>query len=275
MSAIGLEFGGRPFRADAAKAQSLAIPLDFAGTQAHAFGAPRASVRPLQGGDFVGAVTRGGSCNVGRHDLIPHCNGTHTECIGHVTAEPVAISTVLIETLLPATLISIVPERAAGHPEADADIAAADDLLVSARALRAALIAFPDLVLYKAIVIRTLPNDAAKRSRDWDQGPVPYLTRAAGALLAELGCEHVLVDLPSLDRMADRGKLAAHRAFWGLPPGSTALASAQRPQCTVTELIFVPDQLADGTYLLDLQVPEFVADAAPSRPLLMPLEETA
>lgn len=273
MSLLSLELGGRPFRADAGRAVSLAIPLDFGGPQAHAFGAPRAASVALEGGGFVGDVARGGSCNVGRLDLTPHCNGTHTECIGHVVRERVSISEVLGESLLPATLISITPEPGAGHPEADPEVAAAGDLLVSARALRAALIAFPDLVLYRAIVIRTLPNDPAKRARDWDAGPVPYLTRAAGALLAELGCEHVLVDLPSLDRMADGGRLAAHRAFWGLPAGSTALAEAARPQATVTELIHVPDALADGIYLLDLQAPAFVADAAPSRPLLMPLEE--
>jgi hypothetical protein len=131
-------------------------------------------------------------------------------------------------------------------------------------------------VLYRALVIRTLPNDEQKRRRDWDDGrAVPYLTRAAGALLAELGCEHVLVDLPSLDRMADRGKLAAHRAFWGLAPGATRAAETARGRCTVTELVYVPDALADGNYLLDLQLPAFVADAAPSRPLLMPLEALA
>ena len=39
----------------------------------------------------------------------------------------------------------------------------------------------------------------------------------------------------------------------------------------VTELAYVPDSVADGLYLLDLQVPAFGADAAPSRPVLYPL----
>jgi arylformamidase len=36
----------------------------------------------------------------------------------------------------------------------------------------------------------------------------------------------------------------------------------------VTELIYVPDEIPDGYYLLDLQMPPFMTDAAPSRPLL-------
>ncbi|MCZ6716111.1 MAG: cyclase family protein, partial [Gammaproteobacteria bacterium] len=37
--------------------------------------------------------------------------------------------------------------------------------------------------------------------------------------------------------------------------------------------IYVDNDIADGFYLLNLQVPPFVADAAPSRPRLYSLEE--
>ena len=43
----------------------------------------------------------------------------------------------------------------------------------------------------------------------------------------------------------------------------------------MTELAYVPDSAADGLYLLDLHVPAFAADAAPSRPVLYPLAEAA
>jgi hypothetical protein len=42
--------------------------------------------------------------------------------------------------------------------------------------------------------------------------------------------------------------------------------------CTITELAFVPDDVKDGLYLLNLQVAPFDNDAAPSRPLLFRLE---
>jgi hypothetical protein len=46
------------------------------------------------------------------------------------------------------------------------------------------------------------------------------------------------------------------------------LAAATRPAATITELAFVPDSVADGAYLLELQVPALSGDAVPSRPLL-------
>jgi hypothetical protein len=35
----------------------------------------------------------------------------------------------------------------------------------------------------------------------------------------------------------------------------------------------MPDSAPDGLYLLDLHVPAFAADAAPSRPVLYPVQE--
>jgi hypothetical protein len=43
--------------------------------------------------------------------------------------------------------------------------------------------------------------------------------------------------------------------------------------CTITELIFVPNTAMDGLYLLNLQVAAFENDAAPSRPVIFALRE--
>jgi hypothetical protein len=56
-----------------------------------------------------------------------------------------------------------------------------------------------------------------------------------------------------------------------MEPGATSAAQATRPTATVTELAFIDDAIPDGPYLLNLQVAPFVADAAPSRPILLPL----
>lgn len=273
---IELTLGGVRFRAHPERAASLAIPVGFDGGGVTAFGAGPAARQAVSGPGFVGDTARGGSCNVGELHLIPHCHGTHTECVGHLVDDRISVDAVLRGGLFPATLVSVAPEPAAGHPEADAAVAAPGDRLVSARALSAALGlragAAPD-PFHRALVIRTLPNSTAKLAARYDgAAPPPYLTAAAGALLAELGCDHVIVDLPSLDRMADGGKLAAHRAFFGLPAGSRALAAARRPHATITELAFAADEVADGRWLLDLQLAPFTADAAPSRPLLIPVE---
>ena len=76
----------------------------------------------------------------------------------------------------------------------------------------------------------------------------------------------MLLDLPSVDKEIDGGVLAFHHAFWNVPnhPDSSR---------TITELIYVPNELSDGAYLLELQVSNFENDAAPSRPILYPIKK--
>ena len=127
---------------------------------------------------------------------------------------------------------------------------------------------------WTALVLRTLPNDASKRRRQYrGPSPAPYFTPDAMRWIVARGITSLVVDLPSLDRADDGGKLAAHRLFWGLPPGSTDAREATRARALVTELAFVSDHADDGLYLLDLQVPAFAADAAPSRPVIYPVTE--
>jgi hypothetical protein len=93
--------------------------------------------------------------------------------------------------------------------------------------------------------------------------------------IVERGVSSLVVDLPSLDRAIDGGALAAHRIYWGLPFGERDPRLAARSRALVTELAYVPPAVPDGLYLLDLHVPAFGADAAPSRPVLYPIEEIA
>ncbi len=41
-----------------------------------------------------------------------------------------------------------------------------------------------------------------------------------------------------------------------------------RKDCTITELIYVPNKVEDGTYFLNLQIAPFENDATPSKPIL-------
>jgi len=67
--------------------------------------------------------------------------------------------------------------------------------------------------------------------------------------------------LPSVDREVDEGKLLAHKAFWEYP-------DAPRTDCTITEMVYVPDNAMDGLYLLNLQIASFELDVSPSKPVL-------
>jgi kynurenine formamidase len=257
-------------RVDLARPVSLALTLDFNGPQPRHFGAPRASARPFEAPGFSGAVGNGASCNCEVITLIPHCQGTHTECVGHLTREALDAYRVVPAGLVPAVLVSVAPISAAVCGESTDPTPDAADLLISAQAIKSA---WPAAVPFapRALVIRTLPNTTDKAARDYTLASPPYLSQQAAQLLVSRGILHLIVDVPSLDRAHDEGRLTAHRIFFGLPPGATQLRAAARADATVTEFAFVPDSLPDGAYLLELQVPALAGDAVPSRPLLYPL----
>jgi hypothetical protein len=265
-----IALGAHEVGIDLSRPLSLAVELDFAGAQPRHFGAPRASARPFEAPGFSGSVARGASCNCEVISLIPHCNGTHTECVGHLTRERLDASRVAPLGLLPALLLTLEPEPAGAGGEGSEPEPRSGDLLITARALqRAWPRALP--LTPAALIVRTLPNAPDKRGRDYSQQNPPYLSREAAALLVARRIAHLVVDLPSIDRAHDAGRLTAHRVFFGLPAGATELKRAARPAATVTELAFVPAEARDGACLLELQLPALAGDAVPSRPLLYPL----
>jgi arylformamidase len=303
---VGLmNFGNGAVSVDLTNPISLAIDLDFSHAQPRHFGAPLATSRPFAVPGFSGSVAHGASCNCQTLTLVPHCNGTHTECVGHLTREPLDAHRVTPLGFVPAVLVSIEPVDAETSKDSTDPIPQPGDKLITRQALErswsAAAVAvvpephagtdsesrtdsrsqparklataaseprLPTPFEPRALVIRTLPNSATKQHQDYSDSTPPYLTREAAELLVERGIEHLVVDLPSIDRSHDEGHLTAHRIFFGLPSGSTALAQATRARATVTELAYIPDAVSDGAYLLELQVPALGGDAVPSRPLL-------
>lgn len=115
-----------------------------------------------------------------------------------------------------------------------------------------------------ALVIRTLPNYIEKRSRKYSHTNWPFLSENAATYIRECGVQHLLIDLPSVDKEKDDGKLLAHKAFWNYPKNT-------RFEATITELIYVPNSVPDGDYLLNLQIASFENDATPSKPILYKL----
>src|SRR5690606_8287709 len=100
---------GRQRRADAQRAHDLSIPLAFDAPQPSFFGAAAASARPLVAGSFIGEVRSGGSCNCATYTSTPHCNGTHTECVGHLTHERVSLRDVGLPAYVVARLVTLAP----------------------------------------------------------------------------------------------------------------------------------------------------------------------
>jgi kynurenine formamidase len=272
---LELEFTthGRRWQADLSSPVDLAIPLQFPGPQPRFFADRPALAEPMQVGTWSGAIASGASCNCGVYTLAPHCHGTHTECVGHLTADAMQVGNLTPVAPALALLVTVRPERLGVAADVPAGRCDATDLVLSRASLAAAAASWTGDP-WTALVVRTLPNDPAKRQRAYEGAcPAPYITPAAMRWIVERDVESLVVDLPSLDRADDGGVLAAHRLFWGLPPGARDAGEARRGRALVTELAYVPDSVRDGLYLLELHVPAFGADAAPSRPVLYPVSE--
>jgi hypothetical protein len=262
---MNIIFNGREYDIDPAAAIDISIPLRFDGPQPNAYGVEPATSTACEYGDLVGDTRRGGSCNFERATLIPHCNGTHTECVGHITDARVSVRECLDDVFVAGTLVSVEPTLVN------------DDLVIASDGLADAVSALHRALTHvratdtssTALIVRTLPNDTSKLPRVYDENSIPpFFSADAMEWIVECGFTHLLVDLPSIDRLYDDGKLANHRIFWNVEPGRRDVNSATRINSTITELIYVPVEVEDGEYLLNLQIAPWEADAAPSRPVL-------
>ncbi|HEX8350478.1 MAG TPA: cyclase family protein [Hymenobacter sp.] len=249
-------YQGRTFSFDPAAPVDISLPLRPGPEQVNCFWAEPVAFDVIRVGSFVGSVAEGGSTNYKRIHLTPHGNGTHTECYGHISPEPEAtLDRCLRRFLFVAKLISVAPRRQAN-----------DDRVVLLADVQDALqkLGSDTQPLPEALILRTLPNDDSKQTRHYSGTNPTYLEPALTQYLAEQQVLHLLLDLPSVDREEDGGALLAHHAFWQYP-------QATRHEATITELIFVPDEVPDGLYLLNLQVTSLVLDASPSKPVLYQL----
>jgi len=247
---LHLSRNGQSFCINLQQGIDLSIPLRDGPHNPNAFWAPLAAFRPVEAGNFIGSTAAGGPVNFFNVFFNPHGNGTHTECVGHIARERYVLHECLREAHFWAKVVSLYPQR-----QANGDRVLEREQLVEV--LSAGEV--------DAVVIRTLPNNSSKRHRQYSGTNPPYLAAEAAAFLVDCGVQHLLIDLPSVDREEDGGALAAHKAFWQYP-------NPVRRECTITELIYVPDEVPDGLYWLNLQTAAFDLDVSPSRPILFALE---
>jgi len=229
--------------------QGIDISLSFGpgGNNPEAFGIPVCDISPIVVGDFTGSVAKGSGANCDIIRFCAHGNTTHTECFGHITAEHESVTDCIKVGFYLADVVSVPLEELQGNAVIGASIA---EYLPEQSA--------------QAIVIRSLPNHEDKCSRVWSGNNPPYFTPETMAILVAKGYTHLLTDLPSVDPEVDGGALTAHHVWWNVP-------AAPRKEASITELIYVPNTVVDGLYLLDLQFPKIMSDASPSRPQLYPL----
>ncbi|PRZ20359.1 cyclase family protein [Flavobacterium granuli] len=234
----------------------ISIPLTNTDENPIAWYIDKPVIEPVRFAEWIGSVDKGASTNFNNIFFNPHGHGTHTECLGHITRDFYSINQCLKEFFFMAELISIQPE------------VQGEDLVITMDSVLVALdVTMKIGVPKEALIIRTLPNLAEKKSLKYSNTNPPYLSEAAARFICESGIRHLLIDLPSVDRENDEGKLLAHKAFWNVKDVINLNADA-RLDCTITEMIFVADEVPDGSYLLNLQIVSFENDASPSKPLL-------
>jgi kynurenine formamidase len=265
-----LQWKGHELEVDLAAGEPVAVPLDPHTGHPSFFMTEHARVRPLRSGLFLGDMSQGGSCNVEMFEMVPHCHGTHTECIGHAVPERRTVQSTIYQRPCAARLVTVAGIRASRTAESYPVEQQSDELLITRKELRAAV---SDVVSIgvEALVIRTRPNDPGKLTRDYSKfSHFPVLSSEAMHWLAVQPLKHLLIDTPSLDRGDDQGRLANHRTWWGLDatvPEDDTDASMR----SVTEMIYVPSRIRDGLYWLHIELSPLVSDATPSRPVLYPL----
>jgi len=269
---IEFEHNGHRYTSDLSQGRSLAINLDFDGPQPNHFGADKASRKPLELGDFVGRTARGGGCNVDDIFLVPHCNGTHTETIAHIVDDEVFVGQVVRFSPLLGLLISVESVLASETHDVYRPPLEGSDRVITADTIKSQV---GNRSGMDALIVRTRPNAETKKSRAYAEGNEPaFLTVEATEFIVELGVKHLLIDLPSVDRMYDDGLLTNHHLFWNVAEQTHRLSAECWREKTISEMIFVPDAIQDGLYLLSIQVPSFCTDAAPSRPIVYEIKET-
>lgn len=248
-----IEINNQTIKVDLSKPLDLSIPLQASKDNPLAWYLKKPVIEPVIMGDWTAKVSEGASVNFNNVFFNPHAHGTHTECFGHISEEFHSVNEALKTFFFLTEVISVKPSKVPSTLER----AGGEDEIISEESIRKAL----NGKTPEAIVIRTLPNTSEKKSKHWSNTNWPFLHEKAALFLREIGIKHLLIDLPSVDQEMDEGKLLAHKAFWNYPENP-------RENCTITELIYVPDSVADGIYLLNLQIASFHNDASPSKPAL-------
>lgn len=243
---IQADLGGKLFESDLSKPLSISIPIGKT-VNPNCYGTNPVLIEPVRSGEFIGSIEQGAAVNHKQITIAPHGNGTHTECSGHVFDNGLTIDKAVQTYNCPAQVISIAP------------IISGDNRFISEEQIDFTMIN-PHV---RALAIRTMPNTDDKLTRSYSGTNPPFIAESAMKKIVDNEIDHLIVDLPSVDPEIDNGRLKAHRIYWE--------GNRREKECTITELAYIPNDIKDGLYLLNLQVLRIQLDASPSNPILYPL----
>jgi hypothetical protein len=193
---LNIEWNGKSYRVQTENPIDLSIPLRNGNSNPNAFQIPHPVFEPIKVGDFVGSVAAGSSANCENLFINAHGNGTHTECIGHITKERITINQSLKEFFFVAQLLSLPKKPLFQNQEAlllkDAESKIRKDI--------------------SALLLRSEPNGDEKKLMNYSGNVPACIEPALATHIAELGIKHLLVDLPqlTLNTMMEKWKPIKH-----------------------------------------------------------------
>ena len=110
MKAI-MQWEDQSFEVDFNQPLDIGMALKPGLDNVNCFYAPPFEANPVVAGDFIGDTRKGGVVNFFNVRLNPHGNGTHTECVGHISLERVNINASLQKFHYFARVISVFPQK--------------------------------------------------------------------------------------------------------------------------------------------------------------------
>jgi len=244
----------KTYHVDLKSTVCLAIPYNYNGDQPNFYDVPKGEAHPYQDGSFVGEAINGVGCDVMVLNQNVHCTGTHTECAGHIYDEDIFINDVLAPDFILSELISVSPVHWSETEENYHCDVQDIEWVITREMIENKVTNSTD-----GLVIRTLPNSEDKLTRKYHPGNTPFFTADAVRYINKLGIIHWVVDLPTIDKYDDDGRLGNHHLYF------ERLAPYKK---TITEFAFIPENIHDGQYFMKIEIPPMQLDAAPSRPFL-------
>ncbi len=249
----------KSYQVDLNSGVCLAIPYHYNGAQPNFYNVPKGTAEPFKQDDYVGRVTDHVGCNVMVVQQNIHCTGTHTECAGHISNEPISIHDILNHVYFIADLISVVPVQFFSTQE-KYHLPIKDNEPVITREMVQGKISENSI----GLVVRTMPNSRRKIEKKYNSLNTPFFTTEAIEYICETGIKHLVVDIPTIDRTDDGGRLGNHHIFFETEPPY---------EKTITEMAFIDNGVPDGRYCMTIEIPPMMLDAAPSRPFIFDIKE--
>ena len=256
---VVVKHNNNSYRINQSSGKSLSIPYNYNGDQPSFYDAEKGSAIPMKQNGFIGLVNDESGCNVMNINQNIHCTGTHTECAGHILPDSISINDVLSHEYYLTELISISSISALETNETYHVPFSKEDKIITKRMIEGKI---PDKAL--GLIIRTLPNSLSKMNQRYNATNTIFFTKEAIKYITDCKIRHLVVDMPTIDKYDDGGHLGNHHLFFENNPPYKK---------TITEMAYIDNEIIDGSYLMTIEIPPMVLDAAPSRPFIFDIKD--